>query len=194
MEDLPEIHPPFAQPNDPNFKPYRRDPETLVRQWAIPGTDGLRHRVGGLEKTDIDGLVSTDPLNHAKMVQFRHDKVMRLAKRLPKQNVRGNVDADTLIVSWGGTKGAVATACKQVNNAGKAVAHAHFTQIMPLPENTGEIFAKYKKILVCELNSGQFANYLRMTHPDFKYEQYNKIQGLPFTVQELVTAINNIIK
>ena len=194
MADLPEINPPFAKKNDKDFKPYRRDPETLVRQWAIPGTEGLRHRIGGLEKTDIDGLVSTDPANHAKMVEFRSEKVMRLAKRLPKQNVYGNVDANTLVVSWGGTKGAVYTACKEVNASGKAVAHAHFSQIMPLPENTADIFAKYKKIIVCELNSGQFANYLRMTLPKFKYEQYNKIQGLPFTVNELVNAINNIIK
>ncbi|MDR2972081.1 MAG: 2-oxoacid:acceptor oxidoreductase subunit alpha [Bacteroidales bacterium] len=193
MADMPSINPPYATPNDPNFKPYRRDSETLVRQWAIPGMEGLRHRIGGLEKTDVDGLVSTDPLNHAKMVQNRSEKVMRLAKRLPKQNVYGNVDADTLVVSWGGTKGAVYTACKEINNSGKAVAQAHFSQIMPLPENTGEIFAKYKKILVCELNSGQFANYLRMTLPDFKYEQYNKVQGLPFTVQELREAIINVI-
>ena len=103
------------------------------------------------------------------------------------------LDSDTLIVSWGGTKGAVYTSVKQLNAEGKKVAHAHFTNIMPLPSNTAEIFAKYKKILVCELNSGQFANYLRMTLPDFKYLQYNKIQGLPFTVQELVNAINNIL-
>jgi len=193
MADLPAINPPYAKPNDPDFRPYRRDPETLVRQWAVPGDEGLRHRVGGLEKTDIEGLVSTDPQNHAKMVQLRQEKITRLAKRLPKQNVYGNADADTLVVSWGGTKGAVYTACKEVNNAGMPVAHAHFAQIMPLPENTAEIFAKYKKILVCELNSGQFANYLRMTHPDFKYQQYNKLQGLPFTVQELVGAINNVI-
>ncbi|MCL1850020.1 MAG: 2-oxoacid:acceptor oxidoreductase subunit alpha [Bacteroidetes bacterium] len=193
MTDMLPINPPYATPNDPDFKPYRRDPETLVRQWAVPGMEGLRHRIGGLEKTDVDGLVSTDPQNHAKMVQLRSEKVMRLANRLPKQNVYGNVDADTLIVSWGGTKGAVYTACKEVNNTGKAVAHAHFSQIMPLPYNTAEIFAKYKKILVCELNSGQFANYLRMSLPNFKYEQYNKIQGLPFTVQELVGAINNVI-
>jgi 2-oxoglutarate ferredoxin oxidoreductase subunit alpha len=194
MADLPEIKPPFAKPNDTEFKPYRRDSETLVRQWAIPGTEGLRHRIGGLEKTDVSGLVTTDPANHAKMVELRSEKVMRLANRLPKQNVYGNVDANTLVVSWGGTKGAVYTACKEIIASGKAVAHAHFSQIMPLPENTAEIFAKYKKILVCELNSGQFANYLRMSLPKFKYEQYNKIQGLPFTVQELVNAINNIIK
>jgi 2-oxoglutarate ferredoxin oxidoreductase subunit alpha len=193
MADLPPINPPHPQPNDPNFKPYRRNPETLVRDWAVPGMEGLRHRIGGLEKTDVDGMVSTDPQNHAKMVQLRSEKVMRLAKRLPKQNVYGNLDADTLVVSWGGTKGAVYTACKEMNNSGKAVAHAHFSQIMPLPENTAEIFAQYKKILVCELNSGQFANYLRMSLPDFKYEQYNKIQGLPFTVQELVSAISNVI-
>jgi 2-oxoglutarate ferredoxin oxidoreductase subunit alpha len=193
VAELPAINPPIAKPNDPDFKPYRRDPETLVRQWAIPGTEGLRHRIGGLEKTDIHGLVSTDPLNHEQMVNFRHEKVMRLANRLPKQETTGAEDADTLVVSWGGTKGAVYTSVKQLNAEGKKVAHAHFTHIMPLPANTAELFAKYKKILVCELNSGQFVNYLRMCHPDFKYLQYNKVQGLPFTVQELVNAINHIL-
>ena len=193
VADLPPINPPIAKPNDPDFKPYRRDPETLVRQWAIPGTEGLRHRIGGLEKTDTFGLVSTDPQNHEKMVKFRHEKVMRLSNRIPKQEVTGAEDADTLVVSWGGTKGAVSTSVKQLNAEGKKVAHAHFTHIMPLPINTAEIFAKYKNILVCELNSGQFVNYLRMSLPDFKYLQYNKIQGLPFTVQELVNAINNIL-
>ena len=192
VADLPAINPPIAQPNDPNYQPYKRDAETLVRQWAIPGTEGLRHRIGGLEKTDGLGLVSTDPFNHEKMVEYRAEKVNRLANRIPKQEVTGAIDSETLIVSWGGTKGAVQTAVKEVNASGKKVAHAHFSYIMPLPINTAEVFAKYKNILVCELNSGQFANYLRMTHPDFKFKQYNKIQGLPFTVQELVNAINNI--
>jgi 2-oxoglutarate ferredoxin oxidoreductase subunit alpha len=192
VADLPAINPPIAQPNDPNYQPYKRDAETLVRQWAIPGTEGLRHRVGGLEKTDGLGLVSTDPLNHEKMVEYRAEKVNRLANRIPTQEVTGAEDSDTLIVSWGGTKGAVQTAVKEVIASGKKVAHAHFSYIMPLPINTAEVFAKYKNILVCELNSGQFANYLRMSHPDFKFKQYNKIQGLPFTVQELVNAINNI--
>lgn len=193
VADLPAINPPIVQPNDPDFKPYRRDPETLVRGWAIPGTEGLQHRVGGLEKTDIFGAVSTDPLNHEKMVQNRYEKVMRLANRIPKQEVTGCVDTDTLVVSWGGTKGSVETAVKEVNKSGKKVAHAHFSYIMPLPSNTAEIFAKYKKILVCELNTGQFVGYLRATHPDFKYLQYNKVQGLPFTVSELVTVINNTL-
>lgn len=192
VADLPTINPPIAQPNDPNYQPYKRDAETLVRQWAIPGTEGLRHRIGGLEKTDGKGLVSTDPHNHEKMVQFRAEKVNRLANRIPKQEVTGAVDSDTLVVSWGGTRGAVQTAVKEVNASGKKIAHAHFSYIMPLPANTAEVFAKYKNILVCELNSGQFANYLRMSHPDFKFKLYNKIQGLPFTVQELVNAINNI--
>ena len=193
VADLPAINPPIVQPNDPDFKPYRRDPETLVRGWAIPGTEGLQHRIGGLEKTDIYGAVSTDPLNHEKMVQNRYEKVMRLANRIPQQEVEGNPDADTLVVSWGGTKGSVETAVKEMNKMGKKVAHAHFSYIMPLPSNTAEIFSKYKKILVCELNSGQFVNYLRATLPDFKYLQYNKVQGLPFTVSELVTVINNIL-
>jgi len=193
VAELPPINPPIAKANDPDYKPYRRDPETLVRQWAIPGTEGLRHRIGGLEKTDIFGLVSTDPQNHEKMVNFRQDKVMRLANRIPIQEVTGAVDADVLVVSWGGTKGAVFTSVKQLNNEGKKVAHTHFTNIMPLPSNTADIFAKYRKIIVCELNSGQFANYLRMCFSDFKFLQYNKIQGLPFTVQELVNAINNIL-
>lgn len=192
VADLPAINPPIAKPNDPDYQPYRRDPETLVRQWAIPGTEGLRHRIGGLEKTDGLGLVSTDPMNHEKMVGFRQEKINRLAQRIPLQEVTGSQDAETLVISWGGTRGAVQTAVKEVNAAGKKVAHAHFNYIMPLPSNTAEVLSKYKNILVCELNSGQFANYLRMTHPSYVYKQYNKIQGLPFTVQELVNAINNI--
>ncbi|HPE40333.1 MAG TPA: 2-oxoacid:acceptor oxidoreductase subunit alpha [Bacteroidales bacterium] len=192
VSELPSINPPIAKPNDPDYQPYKRDPETLVRQWAIPGTEGLRHRIGGLEKTDGLGMVSTDPQNHEKMVNFRLEKINRLATKIPLQEVTGSVDSDTLIISWGGTKGAVQTAVKEANAAGKKVAHAHFSYIMPLPLNTEDVLSKYKNILVCELNSGQFANYLRMTHPGFVYKQYNKIQGLPFTVQELVNAINNI--
>lgn len=192
VADLPAINPPIAKPNDPDYQPYRRDPETLVRQWAIPGTEGLRHRIGGLEKSDGLGLVSTDPINHEKMVDYRQEKINRLAQRIPLQEVTGSEDADTLVISWGGTRGAVQTAVKEVNAAGRKVAHAHFSYIMPLPLNTAEVLSKYKNILVCELNSGQFVNYLRMTHPGFAYKQYNKIQGLPFTVQELVNAINNI--
>ncbi|HPT51771.1 MAG TPA: 2-oxoacid:acceptor oxidoreductase subunit alpha [Bacteroidales bacterium] len=192
VADLPEIHPPLAKPNDPNYKPYRRNPETLVRQWAIPGTEGLRHRIGGLEKSDLDGSVSTDPLNHAKMVNNRRDKVQRLATRVPQQEVFGEESGEILVVSWGGTKGQVQTAVKEMREKGQKISHTHFTNIMPMPSNTEEVLKKFKKILVCELNTGQFVNYLRMTYPHLQFQQYNKVQGLPFTVEELKQAIHNI--
>ncbi|MCK9338458.1 MAG: 2-oxoacid:acceptor oxidoreductase subunit alpha [Bacteroidales bacterium] len=192
VADLPEIHPPLAKPNDPDYKPYRRNPETLVRQWAIPGTEGLRHRIGGLEKSDLDGSVSTDPLNHAKMVNNRRDKVQRLATRVPQQEVFGEESGEILVVSWGGTKGQVQTAVKEMREKGQKISHTHFTNIMPMPSNTEEVLKKFKKILVCELNTGQFVNYLRMTYPHLQFQQYNKVQGLPFTVEELKQAIHNI--
>lgn len=190
VADLPEINPPVAKANDPDYKPYRRDPETLTRQWAIPGTEGLRHRIGGLEKTDIFGNVSTEPLNHEKMVCYRNEKIQRLASKIPLQTVAGEQEGDLLVVSWGGTKGQVCVAAREVRNTGKKIGHAHFSYIMPLPSNTAEIFSRYKKILVCELNSGQFAGYLRTKYPQFEYLQYNKVQGLPFTVEELTQEIN----
>ncbi|MFH2141037.1 MAG: 2-oxoacid:acceptor oxidoreductase subunit alpha [Bacteroidota bacterium] len=192
VADLPTIKPPIAKKNDPNYKPYLRDPVTFVRKWAIPGTEGLRHRVGGLEKTNVDGIVSTDPLNHELMVKLRNDKVQKIADFLPLQDIVGDNKGDILVVSWGGTRGAVLTAVNQLQEEGKKISHAHFSYIMPLPKNTEKVLAGFKKIIVCELNAGQFVNYLRMTLPKFKYEQYNKIQGLPFTVQELVEKFNKI--
>ena len=126
------------------------------------------------------------------MVKYRNDKVQRLASRLPDQEVDGDSEGDILVVSWGGTKGAVNSAVAQAQSAGKKISHAHFSYIMPLPKNTADIFKKFKKIIVCELNGGQFVNYLRMLLPEFKYEQYNKVQGLPFTVNELITKFNQL--
>ncbi len=194
VADLPDINPPIAQPNDPDYKPYRRNAENLVRKWAIPGTEGLRHRIGGLEKEDISGNVSTDPINHQKMVNYREAKVQKVANYLPDQEVNGEKSGDILVVSWGGTLGAVQEAVELLQEEGKKVSHAHFNYIMPLPKNTEEVLAGFKKVIVCELNSGQFVNYLRMTHPDHKYSQYNKVQGLPFTVNELVQAINQSLE
>ena len=192
VHDLPEIHPPIAQAKDAEYKPYRRDTETLVRQWALPGTQGLLHRVGGLEKTDVTGFVSTDGLNHEKMVRLRNEKVQYVANCIPLQEIEGDAEGDLLVVSWGGTYGFVSTAVNELRAQGKTIGHAHFRHIMPLPLNTAEILGKYKKILVCELNAGQFVNYLRMTHPQYTYLQYNKVQGQPFLVEELVKAISNI--
>ncbi len=193
MSDLPEIHPPFAKPNDPDFQPYRRDPKTLVRQWAVPGMDGLRHRIGGLEKTDGKGEVSTDNLNHEKMVHYRKEKIDRLAERLPLQEVYGDEDAELLVVGWGGTHGALKTAVNELRAEGKKVAYTHFHYISPLPKNTEEILRKYKKIVVCELNMGQFVNYLRMNYQGIMFHQYNKVQGLPFEVTELKQEFNKIM-
>lgn len=194
VADLPSITPPIAEANDPDYKPYRRNPETLVRKWAIPGTEGLRHRVGGLEKEDVYGNVSTDPMNHQKMIDLREAKVQKVADFIPEQEIFGEKEGDLLVVSWGGTLGPVYEAVEEIQKAGKKVSHAHFNYIMPLPKNTAEVMKGFKKILVCELNSGQFVNYLRMTHPEYKYLKYNKVQGLPFTVSELSRVINQTLE
>ena len=194
MADMPAIKPPMATPNDASFKPYKRDPKTLARQWAIPGMEGLRHRIGGLEKEDISGTVSTDPINHQKMVEYRAEKVERVANYLPLQEVEGDKSGDLLVVSWGGTYGAVHSAVQKLQKEGKKVSHAHFHYIMPLPKNTGEIFGGFKKVVVCELNSGQFVNYLRMRHPSTVYHQCNKVQGQPFMINELITNFNQLLE
>jgi 2-oxoglutarate ferredoxin oxidoreductase subunit alpha len=194
MADLPKINPPLAKANDADYKPYRRNPETLVRQWAIPGTEGLRHRIGGLEKENIFGNVSTDPQNHQTMVDLRDAKVQKVADFIPMQTLEGNKNVDLLVVSWGGTYGAVHSAVEELQAQGKSVSHTHFNYIMPLPKNTEEILSGHKKIIVCELNSGQFVNYLRMKHPENKYMQFNKVQGLPFFVNELSAKFNQILE
>ncbi|HOY30469.1 MAG TPA: 2-oxoacid:acceptor oxidoreductase subunit alpha [Bacteroidales bacterium] len=194
VADLAEIKPPIAEPNDPDYKPFKRNPKTLVRKWALPGTEGLRHRVGGLEKENITGNVSMNAENHQLMTELRYNKVMKIADHLPEQQIFGAAENDLLVVSWGGTFGAVHTAVEEMINEGKPVSHAHFKYIMPLPKNTESLLGKYKKIIVCELNAGQFVNYLRMNFPQYKYRQYNKIQGLPFNVSELKDAFNKIIK
>lgn len=194
VAELPAITPPIAQANDAEYKPYKRDPERLNRQWAIPGTEGLRHRIGGLEKQDVIGNVSHDPLNHERMTYLREEKVQRVANYIADQEVFGSEDADMLVVSWGGTYGVMLTVVEKMIAEGKSIAHAHFRHIMPLPKNTEEIFSRYKKIVVCEINNGQFVKYLRMNFPQFKYHQHNKVQGLPFMVAELEEKFNELLK
>jgi len=197
MAELPTITPRKAKPRkdgEEKFLPYKRDPETLAREWAIPGTEGLRHRIGGLEKSDIYGTVSTDPVNHEKMVQIRGEKVQRIANRLPLQDFTGPADADLLVVSWGGTKGQVQGAVEEARGLGMKIAHTHFRYICPLPKNTKELLSSFKKIVVCELNAGQFAAYLRINFPEVPYLQYNKNQGQPFTAAELVENFSQILK
>jgi len=194
VKDLPSITPPIAKANDPDYKPYARDPETLVRKWAIPGTEGLRHRVGGLEKEDVIGNVSTDPMNHQIMTDYRWNKVQKVADFIAEQTVSGPPEGDLLVISWGGTYGAVLSSVLDAQAKGLSVSHAHFNYIMPLPKNTEKILSSYKKIVVCELNAGQFVQYLKICFPQFRYEQFNKVQGLPFMVNELIDNYTEILK
>lgn len=194
VNDLPEIKPPMADPNDRNYKPYRRDESTLVRKWAVPGVEGLRHRIGGLEKTNIDGNVSTDPLNHQLMVNIREEKVFRIGDYIPLQEVYGEETGDLLVVGWGGTEGALRSTVARLQEEGKSISHVQFNYIKPLPKNTRQILSNFKKIVVCELNNGQFVNYLRMLYPEYPYHQFNKVQGLPFHVQELTEVFNKLLE
>ena len=187
MKDYPKIQPPFARPNA-EYKPFQRDPETLVRKWAVPGMAGCEHRVGGLEKNH-DGVLSSDPKNHEMMVRERMEKVQRVADDIPELKVDGAQSGKLLLVGWGGTYGHLLSAVQEARQEGLEISFAHFDYIMPLPRNTEEVFSKFDKILVCELNSGQFVNYLRGVMPQFSYTQCNKVQGQPFLVQEIVSAI-----
>ena len=187
MKDYPAINPPFARPNV-EYKPYERDPETLVRKWAVPGMAGCEHRVGGLEKNHA-GVLSSDPVNHQIMVNERAQKVQKVADYIPELEVDGPASGKVLVVGWGGTYGHIQSAVHELRAEGTDVSFAHFDYIMPLPKNTADVFSKYDKVLVCELNSGQFVNYLRGIMPQYTYEQFNKVQGQPFLVQEIKDAI-----
>ena len=189
MKDYPKIVPPFVQPNK-EYKPYERDPETLVRKWAVPGMAGCEHRVGGLEKNH-EGVLSSDPQNHAVMVAERAMKVEKVADDIPLQTVYGSDCGKLLVVGWGGTYGHLLSAVQEAREGGLDVSLAHFDYILPLPKNTEDIFSRYERILVCELNNGHFVNYLRGRLPQFNYLQCNKVQGQPFLIQEIIKAIKD---
>ncbi len=193
VSKMDKIRPPLAEANDENFRPYRRDEKKLNRMWAVPGTEGLRHRVGGLEKDNDSGNVSHDPVNHQEMTRLRAEKVEKVADYIPEQEVLGSDSGELLVVSWGGTYGVMLTAVEGMLQEGKNIGFAHFSYINPLPRNTEEIFTRYKKILVCELNNGQFVNWLRMNLPQYNYTAYNKIQGLPFMVSELKKHFSELL-
>jgi 2-oxoglutarate ferredoxin oxidoreductase subunit alpha len=193
LAELPTITPNFVKPGMEGVKVTSRDPETLSRYWAVPGTEGFNQRNGGLEKDYTTGAISSDALNHQKMVDTRQAKINYISNVIPQIKVEGDVNADTLVISWGSTHGHLMTAVNNLVKAGEKVALAHFNYIHPLPKNTEEVVKKYKKVLVCELNSGQFATYLRSKVPG-EYLQFNKVQGQPFNVAELEEAIQLIIK
>ncbi len=184
MKDLPAIKVPWAVKTDKDYLPYERDPETLARRWAVPGMQGMEHRIGGLEKT-IKGSVSYTPENHEVMVRMRDEKVERVVSDVPDLEITGNKSGDLLLIGWGSTYGHLVSAVTELNEEGYKVSSVNFNYIRPLPANSASVFEGFKTLVVCELNAGQFANYLRMKHQKFTYQQYNKIQGLPFTVKEI---------
>jgi 2-oxoglutarate ferredoxin oxidoreductase subunit alpha len=174
-----------------DFLPYRRD-ERLVRPWAVPGTPGLEHRIGGLEKEDGTGNVSYDPANHERMVRTRAAKIANIAQEIPELKVEGPEQGDLLVIGWGGTYGALVTACQRARRKGLSVAHAHLRYLNPLPRNTATVLKRYKKVLVPELNAGQLRLLLRA---EFLVDAVglNKIQGKPFLVSEVEAAIEDLL-
>ena len=197
MEEYPEIHPQYVY-NDllkDNWKPYKRNPETNVRYWAIPGTEGFMHRLGGLEKDCITSAISTDPANHQKMTDMRQTKIDYIANEMPELEILGNPEADLLVVGWGGTYGHLYSAVESMNAIGKKVAMVHFNYINPMPKNTEEILRRYKKIVVCELNNGQFATQLCAKIPGLtNVSRFNKVQGQPFMVSELTDHFSKLME
>ena len=195
LAEYPTIIPPYVTPEmSEGWSPYKRNPETLVRSWAIPGTPGFMHRIGGLEKSSATGAISNDPDNHHLMVEQRAQKVARIADTLPPLKVEGDKDADLLIVGFGGTYGHLHEAMQQMLAEGKKVAQAHFNMINPLPRGTQETLAKYKKVVVAEQNTGQLAAYLRMRTKGINIYQYNEVKGQPFNVLTLVEAFTKIME
>ncbi len=197
VDQLPKIEVNFAtrpnsEPNGkPHFLPYKRD-ERLVRQWALPGTPGLEHRIGGLEKEDISGNVSYDPANHEHMVRTRAQKIANIANEVPELTVFGPEQGDMLVVGWGGTYGSILTAVQRLQRKGLSVAHAHLRYLNPMPRNTGEVLKRYSKVLVPELNAGQLRTLLR---DRFLVDAVglNKIQGRPFLVSEIELAVEQLL-
>lgn len=194
-KDFPEIKPPFVTENmlEQGWKPFDRN-DNLVRYWAIPGTPNAMHRVGGLEKDIKTSAISTDGKNHEKMVEIRRNKVAMIANDIPELQVHGNPDSDTILVGWGGTYGHLYTAAEELNAGGHPVALAQFRYINPLPKNALEVLSRYKNIIVAELNTGQFADYLQMHLPLKQILRINKVEGQPFMVHEIVDGVLNCLK
>ncbi|MDE6443242.1 MAG: 2-oxoacid:acceptor oxidoreductase subunit alpha [Muribaculaceae bacterium] len=190
-KDFPEIKPNLVTPEqlENGWKPFDRDAESLVRYWAIPGMEKGMHRVGGLEKDFNTSVISTDGPNHERMVKVRREKIANIANDIPELKVECNADADTILVGWGGTYGHVLTAASELNAQGVPTALAHFRYINPLPKNALDVLKKYKNIIVAELNTGMFADYLQQHLPGKEILRINKIEGQPFLVEEIVDGV-----
>jgi 2-oxoglutarate ferredoxin oxidoreductase subunit alpha len=190
--DLPSIE--VNHDYDPaTFKPYLRNEETLARPWAIPGTPGLEHRIGGLEKSDITGNVSYSPADHDHMVHTRARKVALLQDIIPNQEVFGDTQSDLLVVGWGSTYGAIRSAVIHARKRGMSVSHAHIRYLNPFPWNLGEIFSNFRRILVVEMNLGQLYGLLRMKY-DHRFLSLPKVKGQPFKISEIIEEIDELMR
>ena len=191
LDSIPEFRVKFA--SDPvDFKPYRRNPDTLARPWAVPGTPGLEHRIGGLEKQDVTGNINYEPLNHENMVRIRAAKVEAIVQDIPDIVPAGDPDGDLLIVAWGSTHGAITAALKSQRELGHRIGHVHLRHLNPLPANLGEVLKRYKTVLVPELNMGQLLWLLRAKFL-VNAVGLNKIQGRPFKQSELEQKIAELV-
>lgn len=192
-KDFPQIETRFVTEEDKeNFLPYKRDAQKLARKWAIPGMEGFTHRVGGLEKQEDTGNVSYDPANHENMVNIRQEKVEKIQEFIPLQEVEGDESAKTLVVSWGGTYGAVHQTVKELNSQNKKCAHIHIQYLNPMPKNMESILKKYENVVVCELNKGQLRSLLNSKY-SIDAKGYNKVQGKPFMVRELTQMLDQYV-
>ena len=195
VNDMPEIKNNILRKSNGDWYPYERNEDTLARNWAIPGTPNLEHRVGGLEKDKISGNVSYVPENHEYMTKIRAEKIKRVQNYIPQQTTEFATKGDLLVVGWGGTYGSLHSAVKHLTEQGfKNIGYAHFNYINPLPKNTEAVLKQFKKIVVCELNSGQFAKVLKMNFSGLDLTQFNKIQGLPFGNSELTEKFKQLLK
>jgi 2-oxoglutarate ferredoxin oxidoreductase subunit alpha len=194
LANLPEIKPNYVKSDMADYKVTSRDEKSKIRYWSIPGIKGFEHRNGGLEKDYYLGSISTDAANHQKMVDTREEKVNNISQFIPELKIEGNEDADLLVIGWGGTHGHLISAVNALNKNGYTVALAHFNYINPLPKNTVQVIQRYKKVVVCELNNGQFATFLRSKVPAVEFLQYNKVQGQPFTASELEEHFVSLLK
>ncbi|WP_329250312.1 2-oxoacid:acceptor oxidoreductase subunit alpha [Actinoallomurus sp. NBC_01490] len=194
VDSLPEITPGFAEAVEgEDFQPFKRDPDTLARPWAIPGTAGLEHRIGGIEKADGSGNISYDPANHDLMVRLRQAKIDGIARDIPPLAVDDpSGDARVLVLGWGSTYGAITAAVRRVRSAGGRIAQAHLRHLNPFPANIEEVLRSYDKVVVPEINLGQLALLLRGRYL-VDVIGYNRVRGLPFKAEELQTALQDVI-
>jgi 2-oxoglutarate ferredoxin oxidoreductase subunit alpha len=170
------------------FKPYERDEKTLARPWAIPGTPGLEHRIGGLEKEHVTGNISYSPENHDFMVKLRAAKIDRIADDMPLQTIEGDESGDLLVIGWGSTYGSIKSAVHNLRDRGRSVSHVHLRYLNPFPKNLGEILGRFKHILVPEINNGQLIKLLREKYL-VDAEGFNLIRGLPLSAEEVEDRI-----